>query len=168
MPQTSPWYKQFPWRTETMNSTQNSTCRKAGSAAWGYDSNKGLCFGKKKKYWFGLEVLILFPSTKSIDMDWQTPLQFEYTTFPHRLTVLAGEDDLRVPSAVYHISWYPGANSCLVKDNTSTGRVLCSARYSISQESNNMEQQRLVKNIYEASQSEPVEEEDSPLQLTAH
>lgn len=34
----------------------------------------------------------------------------------HNLTLLAGEDDFRAPSAVYHISWYPGASSCLVKD----------------------------------------------------
>lgn len=34
----------------------------------------------------------------------------------HNLTLLAGEDDFRSPSAVYHISWYPGTSSCLVKD----------------------------------------------------
>lgn len=44
------------------------------------------------------------------------PLQFENIKLSDRLTVLAGEDVLRAPSGVYHISWYPGANSCLMKD----------------------------------------------------
>lgn len=91
------------------------------------------------KYWYYSLPLRVLIWTDKPHCSLSAPL------FPHRLTVLAGKDDLRAPSAVYHISWYPGANSCLVKDNTSSDRVLCRARYSISQESNNMEQQRLVE-----------------------
>lgn len=44
---------------------------------------------------------------------WDYPKVWEHF---HNLTLLAGEDDFRSPSAVYHISWYPGTSSCLVKD----------------------------------------------------
>lgn len=60
-----------------------------------------------------------------------SPLQFKNIKPSHRLTVLAGEEDLRAPSRVYHISWYPGANSCLVKDSTNSGTV-CKRIYVMS------------------------------------
>ena len=96
------------------------------------------------------------PAIEFDQLHWYLCLFYDHLQLPHcslkiiklsrGLTVLAGDEVLRAPSAVYHISWYPGANSCLRKDSTNSLRDdlqedIRRVRRSISWNSNNMVEQ---------------------------
>lgn len=76
------------------------------------------------------------------------------------LTVLAGEDNLRPPSGLYHISWYPGANSCLLAKST------CLVSDIQPHETETTWWQNCENK--EEKLQEPVEIEDPLAQLTVH
>ncbi len=156
-----------------------SSCRAAG---WcrnkrGWHLTRRHCYVSKKcSIYVNTAIFCLLSNSININFSSmiisKSPLQFQNIKLSHRLTVLAGKDDLRAPSGVYHISWYPGANSCLMKDNTNSEKIC--KRVSVVSDIRSPETAAVllcwnnVDKYAEQKQQETVEMKDFLLQPRAH